>query len=992
MGYSLLQISEVLLKADKTMYRLGAIAYENMFSEDSEDFDFERDVIYIYKKAVEYADELYTGTTTLDELVERLANKLVIYNYGQLNPIYSNAVTSNSVIPSGSVLNDLNDVTITNLQNNQILRYDSSLEQWVNSGTNTAIRSTQSFTATLNQTVFVTSSPFTVGLIDVYLNGVRLNSSNYSTFGSYTITLYDGCLADDIIDVTILEPVLDVVDLSPYALKSTTITINGVTYDLSTNRTWIIDALPPQTGNSGKYLTTDGTIASWGTINLTGYVPYTGATASLNLGEFQITAGQVTFDQSPTGSAGVGVMRWNNTEGTLDLGLKGGNVTLQVGQEQVVRVVNKSGAALNEAAYQVVKITDAQGQRLAVDLAQGNNDANSTDTIGIVTETIANNQEGFITTSGLVNEINTTGILQGETWVDGDVIYLSPFTAGAITNIKPTAPNHTVTLGYVVYAHAIHGKIFAKCDNGYELGELHNCYLPTPANNDGIFWNTVNQRYQNNSIAGILGYTPVPTSRTITTTSPLIGGGDLSADRTLSIPAATSLVNGYLTSTDWSEFKAKQGALNGTGFVKISGTTISYDNSTYLTGNQTITLSGDVSGSGSTAITTTIGSNKVTNAMLAQIATASFLGRATAGTGNVETLTGTQATSLLNVFSSTLKGLAPASGGGTTNFLRADGTWATLTASVSIGTTVNLATAGSIFFAGTAGVLAQNNANLFWDNTNNRLGIGITAPAFTVHVLGEISLRNSNNNNLTFSNKFQNNCWINLSPPNITSAATFNTSVGMETMYSITSGSNNVTVGYQSMYFITSGSNNTGLGYYSLRYISTGGNNVGIGRQALENTLSSDNVAVGVSAVRSNTAGTGIVAIGKQALEFVTGNNNTALGYLAGFAHTTGTNNIFIGASSTGVAATDSNRTFIGNSSTTSTWLGGNLLLGSTTDNGARAQITGKLAISAGTTGASQINLASSTAPTSPNNGDIWFDGTNLKMQIGGVTKTFTIV
>ena len=74
--------------------------------------------------------------------------------------------------------------------------------------------------------------------------------------------------------------------------------------------------------------------------------------------------------------------------------------------------------------------------------------------------------------------------------------------------------------------------------------------------------------------------------------------------------------------------------------------------------------------------TTTIGTNVVTNAMLAQVATATFKGRTTPSTGNVEDLTVTQATAMLNVFSSTLKGLAPASGGGTTNFLRADGTWA----------------------------------------------------------------------------------------------------------------------------------------------------------------------------------------------------------------------------------------------------------------------------------------------------------------------------
>ena len=43
----------------------------------------------------------------------------------------------------------------------------------------------------------------------------------------------------------------------------------------------------------------------------------------------------------------------------------------------------------------------------------------------------------------------------------------------------------------------------------------------------------------------------------------------------------------------------------------------SFDNNTYLTGNQTITLSGPVTGSGSTAITTSIASGAITNTMLA---------------------------------------------------------------------------------------------------------------------------------------------------------------------------------------------------------------------------------------------------------------------------------------------------------------------------------------------------------------------------------------
>ena len=191
-----------------------------------------------------------------------------------------------------------------------------------------------------------------------------------------------------------------------------------------------------------------------------------------------------------SGSSAASKLTWNNTDGTLDLGLKGGDVTLQIGQESVIRVVNKTGANLLESEYKAVRIRrvdegGAQGQRLAIVLAQANNDANSVDTLGLVTENINNNQEGFITTSGLVRNVDTTGTLQGETWADGDALYLSPTTAGAITKVKPQAPQHTVTVGYVVYAHVNNGKIFVKVDNGYEIDELHNVRITTSSLSSG---------------------------------------------------------------------------------------------------------------------------------------------------------------------------------------------------------------------------------------------------------------------------------------------------------------------------------------------------------------------------------------------------------------------------------------------------------------------------------------------------------------------------
>lgn len=102
-----------------------------------------------------------------------------------------------------------------------------------------------------------------------------------------------------------------------------------------------------------------------------------------------------------------------------------------------------------------------------------------------------------------------------------------------------------------------------------------------------------------------------------------------------------------------------------------------------LTTGRTIGMTGDVvwtsasfNGSGNVTGTATIQNDAVSNAKLANVATATIKGRVTAATGDPEDLTGTQATTLLDVFTTSLKGLAPASGGGTVNFLRADGTWA----------------------------------------------------------------------------------------------------------------------------------------------------------------------------------------------------------------------------------------------------------------------------------------------------------------------------
>lgn len=224
-----------------------------------------------------------------------------------------------------------------------------------------------------------------------------------------------------------------------------------------------------------------------------------------NLLTYDLGTGGTTLDYLQfSGLTNSGRFTWNDADGTADLTLKGGNVTLQLGQEQLVRVVNKTATniTLQESAYQAVRVTGAQGNRLKVDLALATNDLLSAETIGLVTETIDNNQEGFVTISGLVRGINTTGSLQGETWADGDILYLSPTVAGQITKVKPVAPQHLVVIGYVVRAHITQGSIFVKVNNGYELDELHNVRITgTPSNRQVLMYNNVDNVWVNGTVS-----------------------------------------------------------------------------------------------------------------------------------------------------------------------------------------------------------------------------------------------------------------------------------------------------------------------------------------------------------------------------------------------------------------------------------------------------------------------------------------------------------
>jgi hypothetical protein len=188
----------------------------------------------------------------------------------------------------------------------------------------------------------------------------------------------------------------------------------------------------------------------------------------------------ITFNTAKDGTVGVGEVEYNDTQGSLIQGLKGGLVTNVIGQQLHQRVNNRTGSTLTKGT--AVYLSGSQGNRITVAKALGVTDAFSANTFGIVAESIANNQSGYVITEGLITNINTSAL------VEDSAVYLSPTVAGGLTSTKPQAPQHTVYIGVCVKSNAGSGELFVKIRNGQELDELHDVRISNPLNNASLYY------------------------------------------------------------------------------------------------------------------------------------------------------------------------------------------------------------------------------------------------------------------------------------------------------------------------------------------------------------------------------------------------------------------------------------------------------------------------------------------------------------------------
>jgi len=155
----------------------------------------------------------------------------------------------------------------------------------------------------------------------------------------------------------------------------------------------------------------------------------------------------------------------------------------------ITQVYNRSGATITKGS--VIYLNGSHGNLPTIALAQGNSEATSSRTYGIVQYTLPNNSIGTVIHAGLLQGLDTQSIAVGVP------LYLSPIVAGGITSIKPQAPDHMVFIGMCTRAHPTQGRIEVTIANGFELNELHNVQIVSPTDGQILYFEQSSNLWKN---------------------------------------------------------------------------------------------------------------------------------------------------------------------------------------------------------------------------------------------------------------------------------------------------------------------------------------------------------------------------------------------------------------------------------------------------------------------------------------------------------------
>lgn len=169
----------------------------------------------------------------------------------------------------------------------------------------------------------------------------------------------------------------------------------------------------------------------------------------------------IDFDTAPGAiTHRVGRVNWDGSDATLEIDMEYG-VIQQVGQEIYARVKNVTGVTIPNGTAVGFAGASPDAIEVAPYIADGSQP--TVYILGVMTHDLPDSGEkGYCTTFGFVRDLDTTGTPYGETWVQGDILYVSPTVAGGFTNVKPTAPNNVIIIAAVTTVSATDGVIFVR--------------------------------------------------------------------------------------------------------------------------------------------------------------------------------------------------------------------------------------------------------------------------------------------------------------------------------------------------------------------------------------------------------------------------------------------------------------------------------------------------------------------------------------------------